>query len=238
MAQSQAFQSQISHSADRNAPDGGSQDPLILTIPGLNNSGPGHWQSRWEQDSPDCRRVELGMWDRPHRNTWVNKLNLAIHRLGDRASGTRPVILVAHSLGCLAVAWWAEYERPRHGDPVVGALLVAPPDVDRDPCDQRLARFAPTPDSELPFPSILVASRDDPYSSLDHARRLARGWGSRLVDAGKHGHLNAASRLGNWPFGQELLGQLVGGFRRGPGFSRAVQAGIEPETSNEPGLVA
>jgi hypothetical protein len=81
-------------------------NPLILTVPGLNNSGPEHWQSVWERQRPDCRRVDLGMWDKPHRNTWVNQLNLAIRQ------ADRPVILAAHSLGCLAVAWWAQLEQP------------------------------------------------------------------------------------------------------------------------------
>ena len=127
-------------------------NPLILTVPGLANSGPEHWQTLWEQQIPDCQRVDLGMWDRPHRNTWVNKLNLAIHRVG------RPVILVAHSLGCLTVAWWAKYEQPPEGHQVLGALLVAPPEVDFFPADERLAKFAPTPVEPLPFPSIFAAS--------------------------------------------------------------------------------
>ncbi len=79
---------------------------LVLTIPGLGNSGPDHWQTRWEAQRPDCRRVELGMWDAPYRNTWVNQLNLAIH------CARAPVVLAAHSLGCLTVAWWANYEPP------------------------------------------------------------------------------------------------------------------------------
>lgn len=179
-------------------------EPLILTVPGLANSGPDHWQTRWEQGRPDCRRVELGMWDRPHRNTWVNQLNLAIHRAG------RPVVLVAHSLGCLAVAWWARYEQPAADHPVVGALLVAPPEVDFFPLDERLSQFAPTPTEQLPFRSILVASRNDPYMGIHTARRLARTWGSAFADAGEVGHINAESKLGDWPFGQVLLGQLLG----------------------------
>ena len=77
--------------------------PLVLTVPGLGNSGAGHWQSLWEEQRADCRRVELGMWDQPHRNTWVNQLNLAIRAAADNAQ-RRPVVLAAHSLGCLAVA--------------------------------------------------------------------------------------------------------------------------------------
>lgn len=178
-------------------------EPLILTVPGLANSGPDHWQTRWEQDRHDCRRVELGMWDRPHRNTWVNQLNLAIHR------ANRPVVLVAHSLGCLAVAWWARYEQPAADHPVVGALLVAPPEVDFFPLDERLSQFSPTPTEPLPFRSILVASRNDSYMGIHTARQLARTWGSDFADAGEVGHINAESRLGDWAFGQALLGQLL-----------------------------
>lgn len=178
------------------------QDPLILTVPGLGNSGPGHWQTQWEQDLPDCERIDLGLWDDPHRNTWVNKINLAVHK------ADRPVVLVAHSLGCLAVAWWAEFEKPADGK-VLGALLVAPPDVEVRPIDRRLTRFAPFPHGELPFPSILVASRNDPYMGIGQARHLARAWGSGFADAGEVGHINAESDLGEWTFGRLLLNQLL-----------------------------
>lgn len=180
--------------------------PVILTVPGLGNSGPGHWQTIWEARLPRCRRVDLGLWEDPHRNTWVNKLNLAIQR----AEG--PVVLAAHSLGCLAVAWWAEYEQPGgpvDGGKVIGALLVAPPDVEERPLDRRLTRFAPVPESALPFPSILVASRNDPYLTMAQARRLARRWDARLADAGESGHINAASELGDWAFGRLLLNTLL-----------------------------
>jgi predicted alpha/beta hydrolase family esterase len=185
--------------------------PVILTVLGLGASGPGHWQTAWEASLPGCRRVDLGLWDDPHRNTWVNKLGLVIRR----AEG--PVILAAHSLGCMAVAWWAEYEQSagslQHGAAdggnVIGALLVAPPDVEDQPCDRRLTRFAPVPASPLPFPTILVASRNDAYLTMVQARRLASGWASRLADAGEAGHINAQSQLGDWAFGRLLLNTLL-----------------------------
>lgn len=188
-----------------------SPSPVILTVPGLGTSGPGHWQTAWEASLPGCRRVDLGLWDDPHRNTWVNKLGLAIRR----AEG--PVILAAHSLGCMAVAWWAEYEQSagslQHGAAdggnVIGALLVAPPDVEDQPRDRRLTRFAPVPASPLPFPTILVASRNDAYLTMVQARRVASGWGSRLADAGEAGHINAQSQLGDWAFGRLLLNTLL-----------------------------
>jgi predicted alpha/beta hydrolase family esterase len=196
-------------------------DPLILLVPGLGNSGPDHWQSRWEEERDDCRRVELGMWDRPHRNTWVNQLNLAIHR------AARPVILVAHSLGCLAVAWWVRYEQPGADSPVKAALLVAPPEVDFFPADERLTQFAPTPADPFPFPSILVASRNDPYIGVRAARRLAKTWGSQFADAGAIGHVNAESNIGSWKFGKFLLDRLLARdeFRAAPGNAAAAGEG-------------
>ena len=177
--------------------------PVVLTVPGIDNSGPGHWQSIWEAQRSDTRRVALGMWNKPHRNSWVTRLSQAIR--GSEA----PIVLCAHSLGCLAVAWWATLEGQAFGHPVAGALLVAPPDCDHlDPAD-RLAGFGPTPKMALPFPSLLVASRNDPYASFEWSRERAHYWGSELVDAGPVGHINAASGLGDWPDGAALLDRLI-----------------------------
>ena len=177
--------------------------PQLLIVPGIDDSGPGHWQSIWERERDDCRRVDLGNWDRPHRNSWVNKINVAV------LESDRPVVLVAHSLGCHAVAWWNLLERPGAGGKVIGALLVAPPTVENRLADSRLSAFAPLAREKLPFPSILAASRNDPYASYGHSRKMARLWGSRLVDAGWLGHINAESNVGNWPFGLHLLDRLL-----------------------------
>ena len=187
-----------------------STSPLVLTVPGLDGSGPTHWQTLWEERDARARRVDMGDWAKPNRNMWVNRLNLAIHR------ANRPVILVAHSLGCLTVAWWAHYEQPAYGDPVIGALLVAPPDVDGPLREARLHSFAPTPLGPLPFPSMVVASRDDPWGSLDHSERLATFWGSRFVDAGEAGHINADSGLGQWDDGRRHLSRLARAALAGP----------------------
>ena len=183
--------------------DRASHAPAVLLVPGLCGSGPTHWQTIWEQQYAECTKVDLGTWDDPHRNTWINNLNLAIHR------AERPVALVAHSLGCLAVAWWARFEQQATANLVVGALLVAPPEVDFFPLDERVSRFAPTPSEPLPFPSRLVASRNDRWMGFHTAEALARRWGSTLVDAGEAGHINADSDLGAWDFGREQLALLV-----------------------------
>jgi len=205
------------------APFEGSQ-PTILTVPGLNGSGPAHWQTLWERNRPSVVRAELGMWNTPHRNSWVTRLDQAIRQ------AEAPVVLAAHSLGCIAVAWWAALSPQPYGWPVAGALLVAPADVDRGDARPELRGFAPTPQTALPFPSIVVASQDDPWIAPDRARSLAAAWGSHFVDVGTAGHLNAASGIGHWPEGQDLLDRVVGastdgfGHSRPPGDARATLA--------------
>ncbi len=175
----------------------------VLMVPGLNNSGPDHWQSIWQRETPWFDRADMGLWERPVRNVWVTKLNQAI-----RATRA-PVVLVAHSLGCLAVAWWAALEGQVYGAPVAGALLVAPPDVDRPDLDPHLAGFGPAPRVILPFPAVVVASRNDPYARFEQSKRVASLWGAHFVDAGRLGHINAQSDIGNWPEGRSLLDTLL-----------------------------
>lgn len=188
--------------------------PTVLTVPGLGGSGPSHWQTLWEQARPDTVRVELGMWHTPHRNAWVSRLDQAIR------SARAPVVLAAHSLGCLAVAWWAELTRQPYGWPVAGALLVAPADVDRAEAPDELHAFRPTPLTPLPFPSIVVASQDDPWVTPERAHSLAAAWGSHFVDAGEQGHLNAASGIGWWQDGQRLLDRVIDAADNGSGRPR------------------
>jgi hypothetical protein len=172
----------------------------VLIVPGWGDSGPEHWQSLWEKANPDFRRVVQRDWVYPVCAEWVETLTGEI-----RAAG-RPVVLVAHSLGCIAVAHGA-----RAGAlPVHGALLVAPPDVEHPDFPPVSEGFAPVPRERLPFPSIVVASRNDQFAEFERTRTLAAAWGGRLVDAGTSGHLNADAGLGPWPLGERLLAELRG----------------------------
>ena len=183
---------------------GSRRSPVVLTVPGLNNSGEGHWPTLWEDQRGDCQRVDLGRWASPNRNAWVTRLDAAIRQIDG------PVVLAAHSLGCITVAWWGALQNQAYGWPVTGALLVAPPDCDRAETPDMIGNFGLVPRSPLPFPSILVASRDDPYIFFERAHSMGKYWGSRFVDAGHRGHINAQSGLGDWAFGQSLLDELVG----------------------------
>ena len=195
------------------------QNPSILLVPGLNNSGPTHWQSEWEKFLPKASRVPLGSWSHPHRSSWITNLGIAIRQTAG------PKILVAHSLGCHAVAQWAANEPDAAGHDIVGALLVAPPDVDSISDGSTLASFKPSPRKFLPFPATLVASANDPYCELEQARKLARCWRAKFINAGLFGHLNAESGIGSWPYGLYLLDSLK--TERSPFVNPALVARIE-----------
>ncbi len=198
-----------------------------LIVPGLHNSGPRHWQTRWEEVREDCVRVDLGAWSNPHRSHWITKLDLAI------AYSDRPVVLVGHSLGCLAIAWWAALADQERLAQIAGALLVAPPDVERDHAKDVLQRFAPAPKVEFPFRALLVASRDDPYATPERSRIFARRWGAEFVDAGFLGHINSDSFLGDWPDGQRLLDQLTGRTSARPEMQLGASVALNPWATDQ-----
>jgi len=170
--------------------------PSVLLLPGWLNSGPGHWQTRWEALHGD-RRVEQHDWLRPLRGDWSARLEEEV------IAAPGPVLLAAHSLGCILVAAWAAHSK--NTAKVQGALLVAPGDVEREDLRQQIPGWAPIVRQRLPFAAVLVGSADDPYCSAERARGLAADWGARFVDAGARGHLNAESGLGDWPEGRALL---------------------------------
>ena len=201
------------------------RSPLCLTVPGLRGSGPDHWQSRWEAERQDCERVDLGCWDAPIRNVWISRLDQAV----SRAPG--PVVLVGHGLGCLAIAWWASFLGEAVAGPVLGALLVAPSDVDAPGAHPLLRRFAPCPHGVLPFPSLVIASRNDPYATIGRAREMAGQWLSGFVDIGEAGHINGGSDLGAWDHGQQLLERFIDGVRQGESWEAPPVAPIRTETA-------
>lgn len=174
-------------------------DCPVLVVPGIGNSGTKHWQSLWQQARPEWHRLQADDWDRVVCNDWVSAIERDVARLGN------DTVLVAHSLGCLAVAHWAA----RHARRIRGALLVAVPDTTGPafPADA-VSGFSPVPMARLPFASTIVASSDDAYGSIAHARACADAWGSKLVEIGARGHVNADSGLGDWPEGYRLLQEI------------------------------
>jgi predicted alpha/beta hydrolase family esterase len=189
----------------------------VLIVPGWNGSGPDHWQSHWQQRHPEYQRVEQRDWLdvsvqeytglKPDSNIDCGSRVTALHTA--IVSDGEPVVLAAHSLGCLTIAWWAHLF-PECAGLVSVALLVAPPDLEcASETPAPLRDFPPAPRVALPFPSVFVGSENDPYMTLSAAASLARDWECYFINAGAAGHINPASGFGTWPRGERLLDQLV-----------------------------
>lgn len=184
----------------------------ILIVPGWSGSGEDHWQSRWERSLGTARRVEQDDWRKPDRDAWSARIVEAV------AQSVRPVVLVGHSLGTIAIAH-AGPKLARLPAPPAGAFLVAPADVDNASAwpvtdgetfaVQTQAGFAPTPMGTLPFPSVVVSSSNDPYCTAERAAALASAWGSALIASGNVGHINVASGHGPWPDGLLAFGMFL-----------------------------
>lgn len=177
-------------------------DYQYVIVPGWNGSPENHWQSFW-QTQLGARRVEQQNWQNPELSAWVAQLEYVI------ASSTRPVILIAHSLGCITVAKWAVQAHRFLRYKVQGALLVAPADVERDNCPAALQGFAPIALAALPFPSIVVGSLNDSAASAERAQFFAQNWQSDYIQLGNVGHINIVSGHTQWTEGFAYLEQLV-----------------------------
>ena len=175
-------------------------EPKYLLLPGWQNSGGAHWQSRWESLYGDVR-VEQHDWMRPLRGDWITRLEEVL------LEQTTPVVLVAHSLGCMLTSAWAAHSRNTHK--VQAAFLVAPGDPEREELQGALKSWTPIVTAKLPFPSLLLGSHNDPYCSFERAQHFAQAWGADFMDYGARGHINADSGLGDWPEGRMLLKRLA-----------------------------
>ncbi|MBM3609046.1 MAG: alpha/beta hydrolase [Alphaproteobacteria bacterium] len=184
----------------------------LLFVPGLGGSGPGHWQTRWRERLSTARTVEQDDWHNADLPLWRERIAQEI------AAAERPVVLLAHSLGVLAAAHASAIiadtiaaSAATAGAKIRGAFFVAPPSragmatascIDPAFCDM--------PRGPLNFPSLLVASRNDPWSSYDDAENLALDWGAQIIDAGEAGHLNTDSGHGPWPEGLMRFAAFLG----------------------------
>lgn len=180
------------------------RDADILIIPGYTNSGPDHWQSRWETRLSTARRVQQAEWSKPVREDWTAAVADAAN------AAEKPVVLVAHSLGIPT----AIHALPAIRKRVAGAFLVAPPDVANPKIRPRhLMTFGPYPREPLPFPSMLVASRNDEFCDFAVAQDIAAAWGSMFLDAGEAGHINGEAGFGPWPEGTMVFAQFLSGLK-------------------------
>lgn len=187
----------------------------MLFIPGLGGSGADHWQTRWRQRLSTGRAVEQDDWDNARRDAWADRIAAEI---AARPTG-KPVVLVAHSLGVIALMHALQMLAKKQAagtlsaHDIRGALLVSPP-------SERTLRetagidesFLPVPRDPLTFPSLLIASRNDPWATYEEMEGMALDWGAQIMDAGEAGHINAESGHGPWPEGLMRLATFMARF--------------------------
>ena len=180
-------------------------EPTVLVVPGLRDAMAQHWQTLLAARLPQVRSVApMG-----RENLDCAARVAAVEREAQAIEG--PLVIVAHSAGCIIVAHWALQTKRT----VQGALLATPPDF-QSPIPEsyttikalRDAGWLPVPRSRLPFRSIVAASRNDPLGRFKRVAALAFDWGANLVDVGKVGHLNLASGYGDWPQAEDFIAQL------------------------------
>jgi uncharacterized protein len=184
-------------------------DVDILIVPGWSNSGPDHWQSRWERNLKTARRVEQTDWLKPDQAGWVANVVAAV------AQAARPAVLVGHSLGVATILHAAPLMDVRK---VAGAFLVAPsdldalaswPEIDDVAWPAVAGGFAPMPTAPLPFPARVIASSDDPFCTIGRAHALGAAWGADVSILAKAGHINTESGHGPWPDGLMSFGMFL-----------------------------
>jgi hypothetical protein len=176
-----------------------------IYVAGIGNSGPDHWQYMWYKRGGRGVWVEHESWDAPVRDEWVADLDAVL------TSATGPKVVIAHSLGCSVVAAWAA---EHSDDAIAGAFLVAVPNVLGPNFPTDAEGFGSLAYQPLPFPTVVVASDNDPYGSAEHAAAVAASTGAQLVNVGEKGHINSSSGLDDWPEGWEI-------FRGGPWWAAA-----------------
>lgn len=177
-----------------------SKDANIIMVPGFTGSGPLHWQTRWQERLPTSKRVDQKDWDDPERDPWAERLADLVN------SCDKPVVLVAHSLGVPTVL----NALPMMEKQPAGAFFVAPPDLDNaETLTPQMLAFGPYQRTALPFPSLLIASRNDPYCGYQVSEDLAKDWNALFLDAGEAGHINTESGYGPWPEGTMAFAQFL-----------------------------
>lgn len=184
-------------------------EPTVLIVPGLRDTAAEHWQTLLEAQLRAAGRPVAGVPPMGRDDLDCAARVAAIERAARSIAG--PLVIVAHSGGCIMVAHWAQ----RTQRSVQGALLATPPDFEAPmPAGYptldalRAGGWLPVPRTRLAFPSIVAASRDDPLAAFERVAALAGDWGSELEDLGRVGHLNPASGFGAWPRAAEFIARL------------------------------
>ena len=71
--------------------------------------------------------------------------------------------------------------------------------------------FTQVPESPVPYPTLVVASTNDPYCPIDVTTELASKWVAGFVSVGDRGHISTEPGNGDWQEGWNLLEAFASG---------------------------
>ncbi|MEY4765638.1 MAG: hypothetical protein RI907_2311 [Pseudomonadota bacterium] len=182
----------------------------VLIVPGLNNSGPGHWQTWLQAKYPGAVRVVQTAWHQPELLRWSERIAQTLARQDPETRW----VAVAHSFGCLALAHHLglTHAKLAQGSPnsppgaaggIRAAFMVAPASPDKFGIRHLL------PDEPLGLNATLVSSDTDPWMSAQEAAAWARTWGVPCANAGDVGHINVESGHGPWPLARHQVDEMI-----------------------------
>ena len=186
--------------------------PTILIVPGLRDHVDEHWQTLLAARLHAAQTKVMSVPPMGRTALDCAARVAAIEQAMAQIDG--PVVIVAHSGGCIMIAHWARVTQ--HAARVRGCLLATPPDFERPlpagyPTLEQLQAggWLPVPRQRLPFRSLVTLSRNDPLGDFTSVAALAGDWGSATEDLGEVGHLNPASGYGVWPLAEVLIERLA-----------------------------
>lgn len=168
-------------------------------VAGYGNSTEGHWQYAWHKRISNSYWVEQADWNSPDCADWVEALDALVQTIEG------PILFVSHSLGGNTIVEWSRKSSAN----IFGAFMVAVPDVQSEHFPNEISGYQTPPLEKLPFPSMVLASTNDPYSTLDRTGYYAQAWGSDQTIVGDLKHVNADSNIGEWPEGLDLLDKFI-----------------------------
>jgi uncharacterized protein len=181
--------------------------PTVLIVPGLRDHVDVHWQTLLSKRLSKVKTVPPMGRNELECSKRIQAIEATI------ATIEGPVLIVAHSGGCIMVSHWARISS--HAHRVRGALLATPPDFERPmpegyPSLDALSAggWLPLARQRLPFRSLVASSDNDPLASRESVLTLASDWGSEVIDLGAVGHLNPASGYGEWAMANVLIERL------------------------------
>jgi uncharacterized protein len=172
-------------------------------LAGYGNSIGDHWQAKWFRQLPNSVWVEQKSWDYPVCEEWVIELDKSLIKIN------QPVVIIAHSLGCLTFIEWAGQNRETCAEKITGAFLVAVPDADATNFPKDIKGYQFSSFEKLPVKSLMIASSNDPYASVDRTEFIAKQLGSELIWIGEKGHINLSAGFGDWLQGEKFLREFL-----------------------------